>query len=286
MTNESPRPLTPVELASLAFDKEAYAAAIGPNNTAFYLKKFEVFHLGDKSLTWNWPASLVTFYWLVRRKMWMWMIVYCVAPYIAAYLLASIAAIFGFPAIATTVVVILVFYLVPGFMGNRAYYRRCRRLVNRSRETYPVRSEQLDYLRNAGGSGTWPLVIAMILSIIGVAGIVGAIVLPAYQTLVLQSRVNSAYANMRMASHAIEQHSLVKGKIPASLAEAGISDVASDGTQLAFDSGTVTLIASFQYLPGKDGTIVFKPAKASNGTITWVCNSPDIDPGLMPEDCR
>ena len=70
--------------------------------------------------TWNWPACLITFYWLLARKMWGAALTYvgvsCGAALMTAILLGNEAMLAYF----------LLLYLIPGVYANAQYHLHCQ----------------------------------------------------------------------------------------------------------------------------------------------------------------
>ena len=73
--------------SQLQVDEDDFIAFIG-NNAGYYTHKFKKFNAAGVdafSLTWNWPAFLGGFGWLLYRKMYMWTIiafVFMLMPYL------------------------------------------------------------------------------------------------------------------------------------------------------------------------------------------------------------
>ena len=64
-----------------ASDQQYYTAVLGADNQEYYLDHFSRFDDDGKiSPTWNWSALLVTFYWLLYRKMWVDAAIYLALP--------------------------------------------------------------------------------------------------------------------------------------------------------------------------------------------------------------
>ena len=57
-----------------------YQAALGQKNADFYLSRFHHFDSNGVRPSWNWPAFLFTFYWLLYRKMRFFALVYVLLP--------------------------------------------------------------------------------------------------------------------------------------------------------------------------------------------------------------
>lgn len=163
-----------------------YRAVIG-RNTGYYLERFRQFdQAGRAGASWHWPAFLVTFFWMLYRKMWGAAAAYVVlvlASYLVlptvGWLMAGAGG--GLAAAGLHLVLVLV---VPPLFANALYYRHCR---NRIEDTAALahnpqaRSGELE--RRGGTSGVAAAIGALVAMMAGVAFIamIVAISVPAYQ---------------------------------------------------------------------------------------------------------
>ena len=106
-------------------EADFYKAAIGPNNTAYYLQRFAEFdRRGKAGIGWHWPAFLVTFYWLLYRKMWLNAFLYWLSPYVLMVPFFVLVALLGDDQAGVVVFVvgyvlyIAAFMLLPPLFGD------------------------------------------------------------------------------------------------------------------------------------------------------------------------
>lgn len=118
--------------------KEQYHAVIG-SNQQHYLKKFMEFDgEGKGTLSWHWPAFLLTTYWLLYRKMWRNALLYGVLPY--GLLMMLIGILHGFYSIDpfTTGLLFLGTMLglgiVPALYADALYYKHCQQVITHARQ--------------------------------------------------------------------------------------------------------------------------------------------------------
>jgi predicted Zn finger-like uncharacterized protein len=142
-------------------DPEAdLVAFIGPN-AARYLDKFKRIDAkggGRLAVTWHWPAALIGVWWLLYRKLYLWALVAFIVSFIPVI---NIGSIFIF-----------------GILGNTLYYRHALKTINALRAELPDDDLTIT-LKQLGGVNRWVVTVGIVLSIITLAGILAAIVIPA-----------------------------------------------------------------------------------------------------------
>jgi cell division protein FtsN len=100
-----------------------YRAAIGKVSTDFYQRVFDRFEAAERiGPTWNWAAALVTFNWMVFRKLWLAALAYVgalVAVLVAVLGLGKLVFQWSSPLeMGLMGLLALVFVVVPGAYGN------------------------------------------------------------------------------------------------------------------------------------------------------------------------
>ena len=120
-----------------------YRAAIGPCQTDYYLKRFTRFEAsGHTGLTWNWAAGVVTFSWMLFRKLWLPAVIYLLSAVMLPLLLLGIGRLLWHWQPVTEAGALLalaaVFFVVPGLLGNGLYYRQCRAAIERAIQSSPT----------------------------------------------------------------------------------------------------------------------------------------------------
>src|SRR5262249_13988726 len=124
-------------------EEEAWASFIGPTNTHYYLERFERLSQGDTA-RWHWPGALVTWYWLLYRKMWVGAVIYFFAPSLVFAILGAISPVL-------TLVGWVAFFLVPGMLANGLYYRHCQKKIQQVTARGGSKEQMLARLEAAGG---------------------------------------------------------------------------------------------------------------------------------------
>src|SRR5574340_1091158 len=191
-----------------ASEDEYYRAVIGPKNQDYYLRHFSRFDSdGRTGATWNWPAFLVTFYWLLYRKMWLNALIYFFLPYLVLILLAIIGVAAG-DASGLLIGAGYLLYMAGIFIGlpmyaNALYYRHCRKVIAAVRATTHDTQRQLGELDGKGGTSSIVIILILILSFVAVVGILAAIAIPAYQDFTVKSRMVLAAGVGREAADSV-----------------------------------------------------------------------------------
>ena len=113
-------------------DLQAYRTFIGPNRTHYYLSRFERFELRGflRRVSWHWQTALLTFPWMLYRRLYLWALVLHPAITLVLTFLCLIpiaAASEGdVPKPLLVAVMGLVSILWPGLYANAVYHRRAR----------------------------------------------------------------------------------------------------------------------------------------------------------------
>ena len=151
--------------------------------------------------------------------------------------------------------------------------------------TVVVRTE-----KNSSSAAIVIAVVVAILMLVAIMGILAAIAIPAYQGYVGKAKMVKAEAVGRMATRAVESYAAQTGRIPASMAETGVTLPAMPEVEQVTvnpQDGEVQVVlgagVGSQYA-GK--ALVFDASREADGTIAWTCSAPGIAPGMLPPDCR
>jgi len=126
---------------------EDFIAFIG-NNAGYYLHEFKKFNIAGRdsfSLTWNWPAFLAGFGWLLYRKMYVWALIAFVSmliPYLG-----------------------LVSWIAVGAIANYLYYQHAKRKILEVRELH--QSVEISVvLSQIGGVNKWVPIAGTVFTIL------------------------------------------------------------------------------------------------------------------------
>lgn len=183
-------PDLPTEPSPETFDLAAWQAVIGPRNQAYYLSRFERTSRGEGGARWHWPALLITWYWLVYRKMWAWSLLYMVLPFLLLLPFGLLAALLGThrAADAIPMLYLAALYVAPPLLANGAYYRHCRKLMAAQLARGGSREQYLAQLEARGGTSNLAVAVIGALLLVSMIGMLAAIALPAYQDYVKRAR--------------------------------------------------------------------------------------------------
>ncbi len=152
--------------------------AIGPNNTQYYLDKIERADAGRS--TWHWPACLVTGYWLLYRKMYVWFFGYLGFSVGVQFVLEWAEAVAPpLVVLPLSIGILVAYFVLPGLYANTIYAQRLRELMDRAASKHPDDLEEQGQWLDKRGGTSW-LVVGFLLGL-SVLGLVAAIALPAYQ---------------------------------------------------------------------------------------------------------
>ena len=131
-------------------------------NADTYLPKFQKFRQGGESsfaVTWNWPAFLFTFWWLIYRKMYVWALLILLTAWIPC---AGFFLMIGF-----------------GMSANYLYYNHARKKLLALRTAATSEVDRGAAIGRAGGVNNVAIVIVPLV-IIAIVGILAAIAIPQF----------------------------------------------------------------------------------------------------------
>nr|MBC8420879.1 DUF2628 domain-containing protein [Desulfobacterales bacterium] len=174
-------------------------------NASYYLPKFNKFSVGASSITWHWPACLATFWWLLYRKLYLWVLVFFIllatSGIISRILTASELTFWIL--IAPELISLILF----GMFGNYIYYSHAKKKILKTWMKH--QTSELSDIRNsvqsAGGVNRWLWPAAIIISILGILGLCLAILIP-------QFAANKKSSSRFERSPAEEYHPSTQGK--------------------------------------------------------------------------
>ena len=175
------------------FDTAAWQAVLGPRQAGYYLPRFERLAQGQGGALWHWPAFVITWYWLVYRKLWGWALLYMLLPLLMLVPGGLLMALLG-PERSQGLVSLLylgAIFIAPPLLANRAYFRHCRKLMDRQLARGLSREQYLAHLEAKGGTGHALIAVVAVLVFISIIGTLAAIAIPAYQDYVKRARVQT-----------------------------------------------------------------------------------------------
>lgn len=285
-------PMSQAKANDSASDEEYYKAVIGPKNQDYYLRQFSRFDNDEKtSATWHWPAFLVTFYWMLYRKMWLNALIYFFLPYLLLILLGIVGAVSGntsgmLVGAGYLLYVAAIFILMPMY-ANALYYKQCKKSISAARASSHDTQRQLGELSGKGGTSNVFIIIVLIFVFVAVIGILAAIAIPAYQDYTTKARMAQAVNIGRAAADSVGSYYNQNRAIPQNLEAAGFASSlppSVKGVSVNSQTGTVTVTMEGTAVSGK--SLMFVPSQDANGQIIWTCMSDEIQDKYLPHDCQ
>ncbi len=285
--------IPPVQAEESASDEEYYRAILGAKNQEYYLEHFSRFDDERKiSPTWNWSAFLVTFYWLLYRKMWRNAAIYFVLPYILMLLFLVVGAVAG-GAVGFVVTLGYFAYLAAVFVvipmyANGLYYQQCKKTIETVRSTTQGTQRQLGELAGKGGTSHAAYIFILIITFVAIIGILAAIAIPAYQDYMTKARMAQAATVGRAATEYVDNYFSQYRSIPRSLDAANfMSSLPPSVKEVSVDSqvGTITITMKGPTAI-EDKSLKFVPSIEGGDHLNWICMSEQIQDRYLPLDCR
>ena len=285
--------ISPAPADGSVSDEEYYKAVLGPKNQDYYLDHFSRFDdEGKISPTWNWSAFLVTFYWLLYRKMWLNAAIYFLLPYLLLILFWVVGAVAGG---AVGFVVSLGYFAYVGAVfiamplyANALYYRQCKKTIATVRATTQGTQRQLGELAGKGGTSHAAYVLILIITFVSVIGILAAIAIPAYQDYTSKARMTQALTVGREATAYVDNYFSQYRSIPRNLDAADfMSSLPPSVKEVSVDNqaGTITItMKGAAAIGGK--SLKFVAVLEGGDHLGWTCMSEEIQDRYLPQECR
>ncbi len=261
-------------------DKEAWAAYIGPASREYYLERFERYAKGNGSL-WHWPALLVTWYWMLYRKMWPQAALYFVSIFVLSFVLGVISGVDEDAGAIIGLGLFAGFFIVPAMLANGLYWRRSLKVMGRLRAITNNRDQYLGALSAKGGTSNLAIIVTIVVAIFSV-GVLAAIALPAYNDYTKRAKASEVMIHGNTTAQSVAEHYQANNTIATDLNVLGVTPISMSGVTISIspEDGTVT------YIVRDLGTMKFQPTIDENGKIGVECSSPDIRSQMLPIRCR
>ena len=271
-----------------------YKAAIGPNNTAYYLRRFAEFdRRGKAGISWHWPAFFVTFYWLLYRKMWLNAFLYWISPYVLMVPIFVVLTLLGDEDAGVAVfamgymLYIAAFMLLPPLFGDALYYRHCKTKIAEAKQAGVSPERQLGELTGKGGTSNIALFVLLGFGLLMMLAVLAALAIPAYQDYTVRAKISEGLNAASAAKLAVAETYAQTGAIPSDNAQAGyVFDAASPEVRdIRIEQGGMVRV-QIAVDPIDGGSIVLEPSEGADGAVEWRCYSPDIESRYLPSTCR
>lgn len=270
-----------------------YEAFVGPNNRDWYVSRFSRLEEGESRLGWHWPAFFITFYWLLYRKMWLYALLYLVAPFLLAIPIGAIVAAAtstpGSQALLSGLVWFGGYWLLPPMFATSIYYKHCNAKIDAVASTTPSKARQLSVLGQKGGTNMVAAVVIGVLFFVFVTGIVAAIAIPAYQQYATKAKLVHAESVGKVAAESVAAYFYEHQEIPETLADTSFSvPLPNHISDITVDPQDGSVIVTLQNTDRRvDGnTIVLSPSLDADKNVRWSCTSPEIEDSLLPQHCQ
>ncbi len=262
------------------------AVYVGPQRAEYYKARFDKLASGG-SIGWHWPAFFFSSAWLLYRKMWLYALLYIIV--VPTILSVVTMLVFG-AAVGTmiyyTAYVVYGFILMPLF-ANRLYYGHAKAKIDKISSLNMSEAQVVQELARKGGT-SW---LGFIFVIIPIIGILAAITIPAYQDYTSRAQVSEGLSLANGAKAAVVEYYNNNQVLPADNEAAGLAAPASingnytESVEVADGDIIVTYGGEATYVIG-GGTLVLRPDIDAQGTVDWICFSPDLAPKHLPAACR
>lgn len=275
------------ELPPGAFDADAYAAAIGPKATEYYLDEFEEIHRGGNG-SWHWPAFFVTLFWLMRRRMWGKAVLYIVISWLLSIVGAGLVAASPGLGAVYQIALMIAFFVVPAKFANRLYFKHCTRLIEAAKQSARSRDHALGIVGGKGGTSGAAFAFALVFVFVGVVGMLAAVAIPAYQDYTMRAKATEVIVAMAPSRVAINEYYDRTGRLPATLQDTGVGYPSASryGSAVEYDAGSGAISTRAELSASVKALIVMRPLLSKDGRMTWSCGSPDLAAKYLPKTCR
>lgn len=287
-------PATRIEhAAGEHYPLELYEAVVGPRNRDYYLRRFERFEQGGSRLSWHWPAFLVTFFWLLYRKMWLAAVLFFFLPSILfiPFTMMAEAIAPGSEGAASFAYLAWfgVYFFLPAMFANSLYFSHCRSKIDQVAAATTSRERQLGELSAKGGTSNVALIVFGLMAFVMMLGIVAAIAIPAYQAYTIKAKLAQAQGIGKIAAESVAGYYYQNNKIPANLGVTSFSaplPPSVTGVSVSPDDGTVSVKVQVGH-PEVDGrSVLLVPTLDKDKKIEWTCLSRDIPEQHLPPACQ
>lgn len=264
-----------------------YEAYIGPRKASYYLPIFDRFDRGGSMFSWNWPAALLTQWWMLYRGMFLWgLLWYTILSYAGTLLLIAIGGAIGEGAIMVAYALSIILAIAAtGVFGNKLLHRHVRKLIDKSARLGLSPAQRRDWMLRKG-SNNGVFIVLMILAVIFIVGILAAIALPVYQDYTVRARVAASIAGVADVRRSYGEYVTEHEQWPESMAALGISETDFGAGVASVTIGEQNEIRVTYAEPVIGGAVLIMEPAVENGALTWYCRVGTLPKKYAPEDCR
>lgn len=290
-TPAGPAPARPASQAEL------YEAFVGPDHAGYYLPRFQRFDAGGSATSWNWPAALITQWWMIYRGMYLWgFLLYPLLNTVAMVVVTTVAAQILGPArgMLGYLLTLLVSFVVTGLYGNKIFHGHVRGMIDRSGRLGLSEQGRREWLIRKGSS-SFIVVLIVLLIIPAIIGILAAIAIPAYQDYTIRSQVTEGVVLSEPLRAAVAEYYKDKHSLPADNASAGLQNPAAlQGRyvqRMELANGVIRIVYGGTAANTRiaSGVLAYVPeTSADAATIHWHCDTPEttLPNKYLPQACR
>ncbi len=268
---------------------EMLAAVVGDSGAHHYLRSFERIARGEGG-GWNWPATFITWWWLLYRKMWLGALLYFLfsafVPSFLAGVAFAISPTFGLVAVLSLFVGL---FIVPGMYANRWYRGHCLGKIRDVRARGGSKEQVIARLEAAGGTSYVWLAVVVVVGFIPVTGILAAVALPAYQTYTVKAKVLEAMQVGNEVALTVGKQYEQSGVLPMNSDVERILSGAQHQSRyvrnISIDPSNGVLTVNVVATPTVQGSFDLVPNADSARHVTWSCTTADLK-RYVPASCR
>lgn len=265
---------------------EYYEAAVGYKKVDYYLNKFKHYDDSGTSVSWNWSAFFVSFYWLLYRKMWFLALLYFLLPITVGIMQAILSQISSVAVNLLNLLFLAGIFVIFPMYANGLYYRHVKRNIKKAINYTSDEDKRLRMIAADGGTSAVALIVVIIFLFIPIIGILAAITIPAYHDYTIRARIIEGLTISTPYQIGVSDYVLKNRKFPQSTIDLGITqDVHSKFVRnIGIENGMIIItFTGTSEIEGK--SVVYKPS-ISNNNVVWECRGVDIQPKYLPSKCR
>lgn len=265
---------------------EYYEAAVGYKKVDYYLNKFKHYDDSGVSVSWNWSAFFVSFYWLLYRKMWLLALLYFLLPIPFGIIQAILSQTSSVAVNLLNLAFLAGIFIVFPMYANGFYYRHIKKIIKKAISYTADEDKRLRMITADGGTSAVALIVVIIFVFIPIIGILAAIAIPAYHDYNIRARIAEGLIISTPYRTGVTDYLLKNRKLPQSTIDLEITqDVHSKFIRnIGIENGMIIItFTGINEIEGK--SVVYKPS-ISNNNIIWECRGVNIQPKYLPSKCR